>query len=339
MQSQQAETNQGLTSSSYSKPTMTQPRSSRYGNPLTFNVAVMFLFYVLSVNLCLSSVSTCACVIFNPVGTFRTIANYLFYALGLSLLLTFLSIPLIVFHFDIRASPEPRTIVPVSDEKLMLEEHREMSAPHEVVDAMPIQEGHSEASATQDLEEATLTQEASYEDLAPQEVAESTLTDKADREVSAQSALLAHAADCERLRHAYRSPPIEAQVAALLRLTNAGAFTTNPAVRDDADCTPTPATVASQPSALGDHPKKDFVETGNAADRSGGFYEEKSAPLEDISDAAGPKKHTPRFNAPNHIEETASQEKATTSVISAMFGEDRRRVVCRVARGGEMGAF
>lgn len=337
MQSQQAETNQPLTSFSSSKPTMTQTQSSRYGNPLTFNVAIMFLFYVLSVTLCLSSVSTCACVIFNPVGTFRTIANYVFYALSLSLLLTFLSIALIVVYFDIRALPEPQTIVQVGDEKLALEEDREMSASHEVVDVMPIQEKHSKGSATQDLEEATLTQEASYEDLAPQEVAKSTLTNEADREVSAQSALLAHAAGCERMRRAYRSPLIEAQAAAPLRLINAGAFTTDLAARDDGDSPPTPATSASQPSALGDHPEKHLVEIENPADRTGGFYEESSARPENSSDAAESKEHTTRVNAPNHMEKTASQDKATTSVISAMLGEERRPVVCRAGRGGEMG--
>lgn len=317
MESQQAEINQTLSSFFSSKPTMTRPWSSRYGNPLTFNVAIMFLFYVLSVTLCLSSVSTCACVIFNPVGTFRTIANYLSYTLGLSLLLTFLSIPLIVVYFDIRASPEPQAMVQVGDEKLMLEKHREMSAPHEVVDTMPIQEEHSEGSATQDLEEATLTQEASYEELAPQEVAESNLTDEADCEVSAQYALLAQAADCERLRCAYRSPPIEAQATALLRLINVGAFTTNPAARDDGDSPPTPATGASQPSALEDHLKKHFVETEHAADRAGGVYEEKSALPKDMSDAAESRAHMLRINATNHIEKTASQNKAKTSVISS----------------------
>lgn len=302
MQSQEVEADQALTNFPSSESTMTRPQSSRYGNPLTFNVAIMFLLYVLSVTLCLSSASTCACVIFNPVGTFRTIANYIFYALGLSLLLTFLSIPLIVVYFDIRASPEPQTVVQVGDEKQMPEEHREMSATAEIVGAMPIPEGYSKGSAMQDVEEATLTREASYEDSAPREVAESPLTDEADSESSAQSTLRAHATDCERLRPAYQSPPIE---------------TTNPAVRDHADHPLMPATGTSQPSALEDYPKKHIFENEDAADRSGCVYEGDSAFSEDMSDAAELKERTPKVNATSHVDKTDSQDKASTSVISA----------------------
>ena len=79
----------------------------------------MFLFYVLSVTLFLSSVSTCVCVIFNPAGTFCTIATYLFYALVLSLLMTSLSIPLVVFYFDNQVLPESQKVVVGGDEKLI----------------------------------------------------------------------------------------------------------------------------------------------------------------------------------------------------------------------------
>ena len=106
MRKQETDTDQSPTSFPASKPTMDRSLSSRYGNPLTFNVVVMFLFYVLSITLCLSSISTCVCVIFNPVGTLLTITGYLFYALVSSLLLTFLSIPLIALYFDNEAEHE-----------------------------------------------------------------------------------------------------------------------------------------------------------------------------------------------------------------------------------------
>ena len=315
MQSQQTEANQPLINFPSSKLTMTQPQSSEKGNTLTFNVAIMFLFYVLSVTLCLSSVSTCACAIFNPVGTFRTFALYLFYTLVLSLLLTSISIALIGVYFDNPDSPESQTIVKVGDE-VVLEEHHETSAPQEVVDPKPIQYENSEGSATQGLGEVTLTKEASYEDLAPQEVAESTLANEADRKVSAQSAALAHAADCGQLRSAFRSPPIEAQAKALLHLISAGAFVTNPTACDDGASPPTPVAGASQQVVLEGRPKNQIVGTGHPVDKIGGFHGEESAPPDEMSDAAEPKKHAPKVNAISHIG-TAGQDKATTGVITA----------------------
>ena len=141
MQKQQTGTNQRPTNFPRFNPRMARPPSSIYGNPLTFKVAVMFLFYILSVTLCLSSVSTCICVVFNPLGTFRTIATYLFYALVLSLLLVFLSIALIIVYLDDQALPESRRIVQMGDEKLLAEEHHDISAPQEVVDNTQIQAG------------------------------------------------------------------------------------------------------------------------------------------------------------------------------------------------------
>ncbi|KAL9136094.1 MAG: hypothetical protein Q9175_002699 [Cornicularia normoerica] len=146
---------------------MDRPRSSRYGNPLTFNVTVMFLFYILSISLCLSSFSTCVCVIFNPVGTFRTIANYLFYALGLSILLTFLFVARICIYFDNQASPQSQTIpkvvdgmVPASQEDVdavpVQKTYREVSAPQGIVNATPSQGEHHEGSATQMVVQTTL---------------------------------------------------------------------------------------------------------------------------------------------------------------------------------------
>ncbi|CAD6580004.1 MAG: hypothetical protein ASARMPREDX12_009433 [Alectoria sarmentosa] len=144
-------------------PSMDRPPSSEYGNPLTFNVAVMFLFYVLSVSLCLSSFSTCVCVVFNPVGTFRTIANYLFYALGLSVLLTFLFVALTGVYFDALASPES-----TKTQEIVEECHEPAS--QEAVDAMPVQEEHREGSELQEVVRTTPNQEAYREVSASQEI-------------------------------------------------------------------------------------------------------------------------------------------------------------------------
>lgn len=121
-----------------STPSMGRPPS----NALTFNVAVMFLFYVLSVSLCLSSFSTCICVIFDPVGTFCTIANYLFYALGSSILLAFLFIALTGVCFDSQNSPESQRIQEIVDETLLSKGKHEVSALNETVHSIPTQEVH-----------------------------------------------------------------------------------------------------------------------------------------------------------------------------------------------------
>ena len=139
----------------------------------------MFLFYVLSITLCLSSVSTCVCVIFNPIGTFRTIATYLFYALILSILLTSLSIAPITLYFDNRVS-EPESLR-FSDGKTRLDDHfhhdtsaSQQEEEEEVTDTKPIHpdddddDSSSSAAATQKkLEISKLTEEAFYKVSAP----------------------------------------------------------------------------------------------------------------------------------------------------------------------------
>ena len=200
MRKQETDTDQPPTSFPASKPTMDRSLSSRYGKPLTFNVVVMFLFYVLSITLCLSSVSTCVCVIFNPVGTFLTLTGYLFYALVLSLLLTFLSIPLIGLYFDSEDSPESQKHTEAGKEKPILKQQREMPAPEEIINAMPVQEEHSADSPTRKLEEPTLTEEAFYKVLAP----------------------LVHEAECERPGGA---SPVEALATLRHRLIAADEFT------------------------------------------------------------------------------------------------------------------
>ena len=174
-------------------PNMNHPPSSRYGSPLTINVVVMFLFYVLSVSLCLSSFSTCICVIFNPVGTFRTVANYLFYALGFSVLLTFLFVALTVY-FDTQASLEEQRIREIVDETPSIEVHREAANSQDAIDFMPRQGTRHEVSSSQEIIDATPIQEGNY---------------------------------------ILRPPPIEAQTATLRNLTDIDTLTTNPATRDN----------------------------------------------------------------------------------------------------------
>lgn len=154
----------------------------------------MFLFYVLSINLCLSSVSTCICVIFNPVGTFRTIANYILYALGLSILLTYLFVPLTSICFDDPVLPQSPELVESGDGIPLHEEGYQMSAPYDTVDATVVKQGHDEVSTPDEVEEATLTLDAR-------------------REVSAQPPLLAQPAKGECSRHAF--PPVEKQAMAI----------------------------------------------------------------------------------------------------------------------------
>ena len=127
----------------------------------------MFLFYILSVSLCLSSVSTCICVIFNPVGFIRTIANYILYALGLSIFLTFLFVGRLGLYFDDLTSRESTDTLSVVEEKApasqeavdtapVQEKYHEMSEPQEIFDLMPIQEEQREDSAPQEFVQTTL---------------------------------------------------------------------------------------------------------------------------------------------------------------------------------------
>ena len=131
----------------------------------------MFLFYILSISLCLSSVSTCICVIFNPVGFFRTIANYILYALGLSIFLTFLFVGRLGYDFDDLTSRESTSsesigILNVVDEK--------GSASQEAVDTAPIQEKHHEMLEAQEMSDVVPIHEGQREGSVPQEVVQRT---------------------------------------------------------------------------------------------------------------------------------------------------------------------
>ena len=154
--------NQAPTSSHTSIPTMDRPRSSKYDNPITLNVAVMFLFYILSISLCLSSVSTCICVIFNPVGFFHTIANYILCALGLSIFLTFLFVGRLGLHFDDLTARESTETLNVGDEKV--------PASQEAVDTAPLQEKQHEVSEPQEKFDVIPIHEEQRDGSAPQEV-------------------------------------------------------------------------------------------------------------------------------------------------------------------------
>ncbi|KAM0793923.1 hypothetical protein BDR22DRAFT_895654 [Usnea florida] len=150
---------------------MDRPRSSKYDNPITLNVAVMFLFYILSISLCLSSISTCICVIFNPVGFFRTIANYILYALGLSIFLTFLFVGRLGYDFDDLTSHESTSSE--STEILNVIEDKG-SASQEAVDTAPIQERHHEMLGPQEMSDVLPIHEEQREGSAPQEVVQRT---------------------------------------------------------------------------------------------------------------------------------------------------------------------
>lgn len=321
MQMQQNRSKQPPTSFHPSNPTMDRNPSFRYGNPLTFNVAVMFLFYILSVSLCLSSFSTCICVIFNPVGTIRTITNYLFYALGLSILLTLLFVALTGVCFDNEASPESQSVQEIVGETLVPEE---VPASQDVSDAASIQEAHHEVSAAQQTVDATPIQEAYREGSAPHGVLETTLTQKAYREVSVQptprlsdcAALLAHQAECERLRRAFRPPSIEAQATAIHRLTDTDTGIANPAARDDGAPPSTSAASTSQQTALEDDHKKGQIAIAKTVDGIPRFCEEILASPEEMSDAGEQNENALKARAVNHTE-AAGQTKAADNVITA----------------------
>ena len=150
---------------------MDRPRSSKYDNPITLNVVIMFLFYILSISLCLSSVSTCICVIFNPLGFFRTIANYILCMLGLSIFLTFLFVGRLGLYFDDltsreSTSPESTETLNVVDEKVPISQ--------EAVDAAPVQEKHHEMSEAQEIFDIIPIHGEQREGSAPQEVVQTT---------------------------------------------------------------------------------------------------------------------------------------------------------------------
>ena len=163
--------NQAPTSFHTSIPAMDRPRSSKYDNPITLNVVVMFLFYILSISLCLSSVSTCICVIFNPVGFFRTIANYILCALGLSIFLTFLFVGRLGLHFDDLTSRD--STAPKSTETLNVVDEK-VPASQEAVDTAPVQEKQHEMPEAQEKLDVIPTHEEQHEGSAPQEVVQTT---------------------------------------------------------------------------------------------------------------------------------------------------------------------
>ena len=127
----------------------------------------MSLFYILGISLCLSSVSTCICVLFNPVGFFRTIANYILCALGICIFLTFLFVGRLGLYFDDLTSRESTETLNVVDGKApasqgavdtapVQEKHHEISEPQEIFDVIPIQEEQREGSAPQEFVQPTL---------------------------------------------------------------------------------------------------------------------------------------------------------------------------------------
>ena len=264
----------------------------------------MFLFYVLSVTLCLSSVSTCVCVIFNPLGTFRTIATYLFYALILSLLLTSLSIALIIVYLDDQALPESRKIVEMGDEKLLAEEHDEISAPQEVVDITQIQAERRDVSALQEVEEAALSQEVHHEVSAK----------PTERSEKAKCEHL-HSAEAESERLSRASSPAEAQAAVVHHLIDADVSTTDPAARDHGASSPTLKTSMPQQTVLPDGPQERSVNMGKIADGIPCVYAEKLASPE-MSNAAELEQNALEIMVAEHAE-TAGPDEATSSAVTA----------------------
>lgn len=131
----------------------------------------MFLFYILSISLCLSSISTCICVIFNPVGFFRTIANYILYALCLSIFLTFLFVGRLGFHFDDLTSRESISLE--STETLNVVD-KKIPASQEAADVTPGQGKYHEMSELQEIFDVIPIHGEQREDSAPQEVVETT---------------------------------------------------------------------------------------------------------------------------------------------------------------------
>lgn len=270
----------------------------------------MFLFYVLSVSLCLSSFSTCISVIFNPVGTFRTVANYLLYALGFSVLLNFLFVALAGVYFDTQASPEEQGIREIVDETLDIEVHHEAANSQDAIDLMPRQRTRHEASSSQEIVDATPIQEAEDREVsAPEEVKEATLTQEAHPE---HAALLAHRAECERLSHTLRPPSIEAQAATLHTLHDIDTFTTNPITRDDRTPPPTLQQVESE-----DDSEKRCTDSANTKDEIPRSCDNLTASVEQMSNVGEQKKNTSSEAQVAYHTETASQEKATAKTITA----------------------
>ena len=105
-------------------------------------------------------------MIFNPVGFFRTIANYILYALGLSIFLTFLFVGRLGLFFDDLTSRESTETPDVVDE--------EVPASQEAVNTAPIQEKHHEMSEPQETSDVVPIYGEQREGPAPQEVVQTT---------------------------------------------------------------------------------------------------------------------------------------------------------------------
>ena len=106
-------------------------------------------------------------MIFNPVGFFRTIANYILCALGICIFLTFLFVGRLGLYFDDLTSRESTKTLNVVDEKVpasqeavdtapVQEKYHEIPEPQEIFDVIPIQEEQCESSAPQEFVQTTL---------------------------------------------------------------------------------------------------------------------------------------------------------------------------------------
>ena len=104
-------------------------------------------------------------MIFNPVGFFRTIANYILYALVLSIFLTFLFVGRLGHNFDDLTSRE--SISPKSTKALNAVDEK-VPASQEADDAVPVQKKHHEMSQSQETFDLTPIQEEQREGSEPQ---------------------------------------------------------------------------------------------------------------------------------------------------------------------------
>ena len=288
---------------------MDRPWSSEYGNPLTFNVAITFLFYVLSISLCLSSFTTCVCVIFNPLGTFRTIARYFFYALSLSVLSTFLFVCLTGVCFDNQPPPESQETHRTCDETVITAEHLEVQASQEAVDVAPIPEPHHEEPAPEEIVDAPLVQEPQHEEPASQEAVNAALVQEPHHEEPAPQEIV----EATPIQDEHQEEIVEAmltlktqcEVSAPQEVEEATAtleaFRKVSAPQHFVEAT----VIRSAPTPL-----LAMIDIAKAADGALPFCEEITASPEMISYAAERNGNAPEAIAASHTE-TAGQDKAT----------------------------
>ena len=276
---------------------MTGPTNTREHNPITINVAIMFLFYVLTVSICLSSVSTCVCVIFNPLSTFRTIANYLFYALGFSVLLTLLFVALICVGFIGRALPGSKKATDVGDEKRVLGEHLKLSTTAGLFDAVPISKGY-------------------WQGLAPRKAGEAMVAHEVHHEGSEKPTGLVHRTECGGVNRVSRKPHDSGQVTVIRGLINADASTEKPIARNDGTRPSTPVAEASKQTALQDDSTSWSIKTMTVADETLYSCEEISAILDKMINEDEPKEKAPGIKA-GKTSETPSYGKATDNILAS----------------------